>query len=87
MILSTLFSGLAIALTTSGKPVINLSIDRGLVVLLVGFGLHIHRLRFGIALLEDDLGFGFTLRANRRRWPSASAIRRCFSASASVSIR
>src|SRR5437763_12188935 len=35
--------------------------DRGLVVFLVGLGFHIHRLRFGLAFLEDDLGFGLAL--------------------------
>ena len=35
--------------------------DGSLVVLLVGFGLDVHRLGFGFALLEDDLGFGFAL--------------------------
>ena len=39
--------------------------DRGLVVLLEGLGLHVHGASFGVALLEDDLGFGFTLRADR----------------------
>src|SRR5208283_533862 len=38
--------------------------DRGLVVLLVGLGFHVHGASFGIALLEDDFGFGFALRAN-----------------------
>ena len=38
--------------------------DRGLIELLVGLRLHVHGARFGVALLEDDLGFGFTLRAN-----------------------
>ncbi len=38
--------------------------DRSLVELLVGLGLHVHGAGFGVAFLEDDLGFGFTLRAN-----------------------
>ena len=37
---------------------------RGLVPSLVGFGFHVHGLGFGLALLEDDGGFSFTLRAN-----------------------
>src|SRR5215472_4366168 len=37
----------------------------GLVVFLEGFGLDVHGLGFRFALLEDDLRFGFTLRANR----------------------
>ncbi len=51
---------------------------RGLVVFLVGFGLHVHGLGFGLAFLEDDLGFGFALRADGGRRPSASAIQRAF---------
>src|ERR1700730_18342680 len=39
----------------------------GLVVFLVGFRLDVHRLGFRLALFEDDFGFGFALRANRRR--------------------
>ena len=62
--------------------------DRRLVELLVGLGLHVHRLGFGFALLEDDLGFGFALRADRGRaafrFRSSAAD---FSASASVSMR
>src|SRR2546427_1565107 len=38
----------------------------GLVVLLEGFRLDVHGLGFGFAFLEDDFGFGFTLRADRR---------------------
>src|SRR5262249_5386929 len=39
---------------------------RGLVVFLGGLGLHVHSFGLGLALLEDDLGFGFALLANRR---------------------
>src|ERR1035441_3772038 len=35
-----------------------------LVELLVGFGFDVHRLGFGFALLEDDLGFRLALRAD-----------------------
>src|SRR5271156_1991393 len=38
--------------------------DGGLVVFLESFGLDVHGLGFRFALLEDDFGFGFTLRAN-----------------------
>src|SRR5260370_28144492 len=38
--------------------------DGSLVVLLEGFGLDVHGAGFRITLLEDDFGFGFTLRAN-----------------------
>src|SRR6266478_3736289 len=40
--------------------------DGGLVVFLVGLGLNVHGAGFGFALLEDDLGFGFTLRTDGR---------------------
>src|SRR6516165_8353861 len=39
--------------------------DGGLVVFLEGFRLDVHRTGLGVALLEDDFGFGFTLRADR----------------------
>src|SRR5208283_1721850 len=39
--------------------------DGGLVVLLEGFGLNVHGAGLGVALLENDFGFGFTLCANR----------------------
>ena len=38
---------------------------RGLVPFLVRLGLHVHRLGFRLALLEDDGCFRFTLRADR----------------------
>src|ERR1700730_6559832 len=40
--------------------------DRGLVVFLKSLCFDVHRARFGLALLEDDLGFGFTLSPDRR---------------------
>src|SRR6202040_2542693 len=40
--------------------------DGGLVIFLIGFGLDVHRLGFSFTLLEDDLGFGFALRAGGR---------------------
>src|SRR6185437_14457822 len=41
--------------------------DRGLRPLLVRRSLHVHRLLFGIALLEDDRSLGLALSANGRR--------------------
>ena len=67
VILSTLASGAASALTISGIPGNQLVDDGRLVVFLISLGLHVHRLGFGLALLEDDVGLGFTLRANRGR--------------------
>ena len=67
VILSTLFSGLASAshhLRQAGDQFVD---DRSLVVFLVGFGLHVHRPRLGVALLEDDFGFGLALLLDRRR--------------------
>ena len=66
VILSTLASGLASARTTSGMPVMQLVDHGGLVVFLEGFGLHVHGFGLGFAFLEDDLGFGFALLADRR---------------------
>src|SRR5262252_1320237 len=43
--------------------------DCGLVVLLEGLGLDIHRAGFGVALLEDDFGLGFALSADRGGLP------------------
>ncbi|MGH9536663.1 MAG: hypothetical protein ACRD3H_01995, partial [Terriglobales bacterium] len=66
VILSTLASGLARArnFRHPGKQLVD---DRSLVVLLVGLGFHVHGFGLGLAFLEDDLGFGFALSANRRR--------------------
>ena len=40
--------------------------DRGLRPFLISLGLDVHRLRFGLAFLEDDRGLGFALGANGR---------------------
>src|ERR1035438_7560364 len=40
-------------------------VNRGLVVLLVGGGFHVHRPGFSVTLLKDDFGFRLALCANR----------------------
>src|SRR3984893_11987606 len=42
---------------------------RCLVVFLIGFGLYVHGLGFGLTFLENDFGFGLPLRAYRRCVP------------------
>ena len=66
VILSTLASGAARAFTISGRPLISLSTDRSLVVLLIGRGFYVHGFGLGFAFLEDDFGLGFSLSTNRR---------------------
>src|SRR5262245_60760364 len=60
--------------------------DRRLVVFLVGFGLHIHSLCFGFALLENISASASPVARVEAAWPSASKINFCFWASASISI-
>ena len=45
----------------------SLSDDGGLVAFLIRLGFDVHRLGFGLAFLQDDLGFRFALGADRRR--------------------
>ena len=75
VILSTLASGAASARTISGKAGDQFVDDGGLVVFLIRFGFHVHGPGFGFTFLEDDLGFGFTLRARiADACPSASIV-------------
>jgi len=73
----------ASALTISGMEVKSLSINRRLVIFLERFGFHVHRLGFGprpFLKMISASASPFARMADA--WPSASAVRRCFSAAA-----